>query len=65
MLENDFFACTNLPSLFHGYPSLVCDVYWIEFSHTIERVKRAVWGMLYADDAAVVSRSADGLARVR
>ena len=30
----------------------------------LERVKRAVWGMLYADDAAVVSRSADGLARM-
>ena len=30
----------------------------------LDRVRRAVWGMLYADDAGVVSRSADGLARM-
>ena len=27
-------------------------------------VRRAVWGMLYADDATIVSRSAEGLAKV-
>ena len=27
-------------------------------------VRRAVWGMLYADDAGVVSRSAEGLAKM-
>ncbi|CAB1097367.1 unnamed protein product [Ectocarpus sp. CCAP 1310/34] len=30
----------------------------------LDRVQRAVWGMLYADDAGVVSRSAEGLARM-
>ncbi|CAB1112683.1 unnamed protein product [Ectocarpus sp. CCAP 1310/34] len=30
----------------------------------LDRVRRAVWGMLYADDAGVVSRSAEGLARM-
>ncbi|CAB1110683.1 unnamed protein product [Ectocarpus sp. CCAP 1310/34] len=30
----------------------------------LDRVRRAVWGMLYADDAGVVSKSADGLARM-
>ena len=27
-------------------------------------VRRAVWGMLYADDAGIVSKSAEGLAKV-
>ena len=31
---------------------------------TLTRVRRAVWGMLYADDAAVVSKSAEGLANM-
>ncbi|CAB1103101.1 unnamed protein product [Ectocarpus sp. CCAP 1310/34] len=30
----------------------------------LDRGRKAVWGMLYADDAGVVSRSAEGLARV-
>ncbi|CAM9955242.1 unnamed protein product [Sphacelaria rigidula] len=30
----------------------------------LERARRAVWGMLHADDAAVVSRSPNGLARM-
>lgn len=30
----------------------------------LDRVRREVWGMLYADDAGVVSRSAEGLARM-
>ena len=30
----------------------------------LERVRRAVWGMLYADDAGVVSRSQEGLTRM-
>ena len=30
----------------------------------LDRVRRAVWAMLYADDASVVSKSADGLARM-
>ena len=28
-------------------------------------VRRAVWGMLYADDACIVSRSPQGLAKMR
>ena len=30
----------------------------------LDRVRRAVWGMLYTDDAGVVSKSTDGLARI-
>ena len=30
----------------------------------LDRVRRAVWGMLYADDAEIVSRSPAGLARI-
>ena len=30
----------------------------------LDRVRRAVWGMLYADDAGVVSRSQEGLTRM-
>lgn len=30
----------------------------------LERVPRAVWGMMYADEADFVSRSPEGLARV-
>lgn len=30
----------------------------------VERLRGAVWEMLYADDAGVVSRSAEGLARM-
>eukprot|EP00903_Cladosiphon_okamuranus_P015101 g13968.t1 len=30
----------------------------------LDRVRRAVWAMLYADDAAVVSKTAEGLARM-
>ena len=30
----------------------------------LDRVRRAVWGMLYADDAGIVSRSPAGLARM-
>ena len=30
----------------------------------VERVRRAIWGMLCADDAGVVSRSAEGLVRM-
>ena len=28
------------------------------------RVRRAIWDMLYADDAGIVSKSAEGLAEV-
>ena len=30
----------------------------------LERARRSVWGMLYADDAGVVSRSLEGLMRM-
>ena len=30
----------------------------------LDRVRRVVWGMLYADDAGIVSRSPTGLARM-
>ena len=31
---------------------------------SLENTRKAVWGMLYADDAGVVSRAAEGLARM-
>ena len=31
---------------------------------TVDYVRRAVWGMLYADDACIVSRSPQGLAKM-
>ena len=33
-------------------------------SDPLARVRRAVWGMLYANDAGIVSKSADGLAKM-
>ena len=30
----------------------------------LTRVRNAVWGMLYADDAGIVSTSAEGLAKI-
>ena len=30
----------------------------------LARVRRAIWGMLYADDAGIVSKSAEGLAKM-
>ena len=30
----------------------------------LARVQRAVWGMLYADDAGIFSKSAEGLAKM-
>ena len=30
----------------------------------LERARRAVWGMLYTDDAGIVSRSQEGLTRM-
>ena len=30
----------------------------------LERVRRAIWGMLYADDAGIASRSSEGLAKM-
>ena len=34
-------------------------------SGPLECVQRAVWGMLYADDAGIVSKSAEGLAKMK
>ena len=33
-------------------------------SDSLACVRRAVWGMLYADDAGIVSKSAEGLAKM-
>ena len=33
-------------------------------SNPLACVRRAVWGMLYADDAGIVSKSAEGLAKM-
>ena len=43
---------------------------WVTRSHYTEKqeplacARRAVWGMLYADDAGIVSKSAEGLAKM-
>ena len=36
----------------------------VEAGTPLERARRAVWGMLYADDAGIVSRSQEGLTRM-
>ena len=33
-------------------------------SDLLARVRRAVWGILYADDARIVSKSSEGLAKM-
>ena len=34
-------------------------------ARAVDYVRRAVWGMLYADDACIVSRSPQGLPKMR
>ena len=36
----------------------------MESESAMDFVRRAVWGMLYADDACIVSRSSQGLAEI-
>ena len=77
LLFNIFFAAVIIVVLqrFAEDPLIVSDLVYLDDApmgedgrpreeRTLERVRRAVWGMLYADDAGVVSTSPRGLARM-
>ena len=72
LLFNIFFAAATEVVLvrFSEDDTIVRDLVYLEekagvgAGTPLERARRAVWGMLYADDAGVVSRSQKGLARM-
>ena len=77
LLFNIFFAAVIIVVLqrFAEDPLIVSDLVYLDDAPkgedgrprkegTLEMVRRAVWGMLYADDAGVVSTSPRGLARM-
>ena len=77
LLFNIFFAAviTVILQRFAEDPLIVSDLVYLDDAPkgedgrprkegTLERVRRAVWGMLYADDAGVVSTSPRGLTRM-
>ena len=69
LLFNIFFAVTTEVVLvrFSEDDTILNDLVYLEeeagvgAGRPLERARRAVWGMLYADDACVVSRSQEGL----
>ena len=74
LLFNIFFAAVIIVVLqrFAEDPLIVSDLVYLDDAPkgkdgkegTLEMVRRAVWGMLYADDAGVVSTSPRGLTRM-
>ena len=72
LLFNIFFAAATEVILvrFSGDDTILKDLVYLEeeagvgTETPLERARRAVWGMFYADDAGVVSRSQEGLARM-
>ena len=72
LLFNIFFAAATEVVLvrFSEDDTILKDLVYLEeeagvWAETpLERARRAVWGMFYADDAGVVSRSQEGLARM-
>ena len=72
LLFNIFFAAATEVVLvrFSENDTIVKDLVYLEeeagegAGTPLERARRAVWGMLYADDAGVVSRSQEGLTRM-
>jgi len=73
LLFNIFFAAALLVALqrFSEDPDILADLVHLQEQPTkvgpetaMECVRRAVWGMLYADDTCVVSRSPQGLERM-
>ena len=77
LLFNIFFAAVVIVILqrFAEDPLIVSDLVYLDDAPkgedgrprkegTLEMVRRAVWGMLYADDARVVSTSPRGLTRM-
>ena len=67
-------GCVLSPLLFNIFFAAVVEVVLQRFSEggneggpdetLLDRVRRAVWGMLYANDAGIVSRSPAGLAKM-
>ena len=76
LLFNIFFAAVTQAVVvrFSEDPDVVRDLVHLEedleenaagvSSDPLACVRRAVWGMLYADDAGIVSKSAEGLAKM-
>ena len=72
LLFNIFFAAATEVVLVHFSEddTILKDLVYLEeeagvgAGTPLERARRAVWGMLYADDAGVVSRSQEGLTRM-
>ena len=73
LLFNIFFAAALLVALqrFSEDPDILADLVHLQEQPAkvgqetaMECVRRAVWGMLYADDACIVSRSPQGLERM-
>ena len=72
LLFNIFFAAATevILVLFSEDDTILKDLVYLEeeagvgAETPLERARRAVWGMFYADDAGVVSRSQEGLARM-
>ena len=72
LLFNAFFAAATEAVLvrFSEDDTILKDLVYLEeeagvgAGTPLERARRAVWGMLYADDAGVVSRSREGLTRM-
>ena len=71
LLFNNFFAVvlTVVLQRFSENPAILAELVHLKESPTsmgpepaMDYVRRAVWGMLYADDACIVSRSPQGLA---
>eukprot|EP00903_Cladosiphon_okamuranus_P018265 g16802.t1 len=72
LLFNVFFAAPHevIVTRFSQHEVMMRDLVYLEDEAgggggtLLDRVRRAVWGMLHADDAGVVSKSAEGLARM-
>ena len=73
LLSNIFFAAVLNVVLqrFSEEPTILAELVHLKEPSTstgpepaMDYVRRAVWGMLYADDACIVSRSSQGLAKM-
>ena len=72
-MRHSFFAAvlTVVLQMFSEDPAILAELVYLKEPPTTsmgpesatDYVRRAVWGMLYADDACIVSRSPQGLAR--
>ena len=70
LLFNIFFAAATVLVRFSEDDTILKHLVYLEeeagvgAGTPLERARRAVWGMVYADDAGVVSRSQEGLTRM-